>query len=110
MPVVRTKRKGNSRRCRTGSAVRPPTRPVVDWHDFIQADPAVLVGKPVVKGTRLAVDFILGLFAHGWALEDVLANYPRLTPEAVQAVFGFASECLREEALFDLPASTRSAE
>jgi uncharacterized protein (DUF433 family) len=64
----------------------------------------------VVKGTRLAVDFILGLFAQGWTLEDVLANYPRLSPEAVPAVFGFASECLREEALFDLPAATKSVE
>ena len=56
------------------------------------------------------MDFILGLLAQGWTLEDVLANHPRLSPEAVPAVFGFASECLREEALFDLPAATKSVD
>jgi uncharacterized protein (DUF433 family) len=44
------------------------------WADPISADPAVLGGKPVVRGTRLAVDFILGLFASGWTHEQVLEN------------------------------------
>lgn len=72
----------------------------MDWKDYIHSDPQVLVGKPVVKGTRLAVDFILGLFATGWTEPQVLENYPTLTPESLRAVFAFAAECTRDEALF----------
>jgi uncharacterized protein (DUF433 family) len=63
-----------------------------------------MVGKPVVKGTRLSVDFILGLYAAGWSTQQVLESYPTLTPQALQAVFAFAAECMRTEALFSLPA------
>ncbi len=83
-------------------------RQVVDWHMFIHADPEILVGKPVVKGTRLSVDFILRLFASGWTFQEIFESYPRLTPEALQAVFAYASECLSEEALFDIPRENRT--
>ncbi len=76
----------------------------MDWRLYIHSDPEILLGKPIVKGTRLAVDFILDLFAAGWTEEQVLENYPTLTPEALQAVFAFAAECMRAEALYTLPA------
>ncbi|MEZ4729683.1 MAG: DUF433 domain-containing protein [Caldilineaceae bacterium] len=57
------------------------------WQEYIHTDPNILVGKPVVKGTRLAVDFILRLFANGWTVEQVLDSYPQLTPAALQAIF-----------------------
>lgn len=72
----------------------------MNWRDFIHSDPAVLMGKPVVKGTRLAVDFILGLLAEGWTEQQILENYPSLTPEALQAVFAFAVECIQGEAMY----------
>ena len=72
----------------------------MDWRTYIHTEPEVLVGKPVVKNTRLAVDFILGLFAEGWSAEQVLENYPNLTQESLQAVFAFSAECLREEAMY----------
>lgn len=75
----------------------------MDWRPYIHSDPGILLGKPVVKDTRLAVDFILDLFAAGWTEEQVLENYPILTPEALQAVFAFAAECMREEALYAVP-------
>jgi len=75
----------------------------MDWRQYIHSDPEILLGKPVVKGTRLSVDFILGLFAAGWTEEQVLENYPSLTPEALRAVFAFAAECMREEALYPVP-------
>ncbi len=75
---------------------------VMDWRAYIHSDPDILDGKPVVKGTRLAVEFILGLFAAGWTEQQVLENYPTLTPDAIRAVFGFAAECMREEALYSL--------
>ncbi len=72
----------------------------LDWRQYIHSDPEILLGKPVVKGTRLSVEFILGLFAAGWTEEQVLENYPTLAPESLRAVFAFATECMREEALY----------
>ena len=72
------------------------------WQDHIHSDPEVLLGKPVVKGTRLAIDFLLGLFAAGWTPEQILENYPTLTPEALRAVFAFAAEALQDESLFSV--------
>jgi len=69
-------------------------------HNLIQSDPDVMTGKPVVRGTRLAIDFILGLFASGWTQDQVLENYPSLTPEALKAVFGYAADVLHEQVLF----------
>jgi len=69
----------------------------MNWRDHIVSDPEILVGKPVVKGTRLSVDLILDRLADGWTAEDLLKSYPRLTPEALLAVFAFAAEVLKDE-------------
>lgn len=70
----------------------------MDWQPYIHSDPKVLVGQPIVKGTRLSVEFLRGLLANGWTEQQVLENYPSLTRESLHAVFAFASECLRDEA------------
>lgn len=72
----------------------------MDWRDYIHSDPEILAGKPVIKGTRLAISFLLGLLGSGWSQEQLLANYPGLTPEALQAVFAFAAESLKDESLY----------
>ncbi len=77
------------------------------WKDFIHTDPKILLGKPVVKGTRLSVDFILGLFAEGWTEQQVLENYPVLTNMSLRAVFAFAAECLQEEMFAVVSADSR---
>ena len=64
--------------------------------DLIVRDPEILGGKPIVRGTRLAVEFILGLFAAGWTQDQVLETYPALTPERLRAVFAYAAEALGE--------------
>jgi len=64
----------------------------MNWREYIHSDAEVLLGKPVVKGTRLSVEFLLSL----------LDNYPTLTPQSLRAVFAFATECMREESLFVL--------
>jgi uncharacterized protein (DUF433 family) len=74
----------------------------MDWRDQIKSDPELVGGKPVVRGTRLAVDFILGLLAEGWTDQELLENYPTLTPEGLRAVFAYAAEVLREETLYPL--------
>ncbi len=72
----------------------------MNWREHIHSDPEILLGKPVVKGTRLSVEFILGLFASGWTEQQVLENYPTLTRKSLQAVFAFAADCMKEESLY----------
>ena len=74
----------------------------MDWQEYIHSGSQVLLGKLVVKGTRLSVEFLLSLFAAGWTEKQVLENYPTLTSQSLQAVFAFAAECTREEAFFTL--------
>ncbi|HYN78235.1 MAG TPA: DUF433 domain-containing protein [Lamprocystis sp. (in: g-proteobacteria)] len=69
----------------------------MDWRGRITSDPSILVGKPIVKGTRISVDLILGWLANGWSVEDILASYPHIAREDVQAALAFAAEMLREE-------------
>ena len=69
-------------------------------HDRIIVDPDILVGKPVVKGTRLSVDFLLGLLGQGWAESEILRNYPGLQREGLLACWAYASEVLREEKVY----------
>jgi uncharacterized protein (DUF433 family) len=52
----------------------------LDWQERIIIDPDVLVGKPILRGTRLAVEFIIDLLAQGWTEGEILRNYPGLTP------------------------------
>ena len=80
----------------------------VDWRLYIHTDPDILAGKPVVKGTRLSVDFILLLFANGWTFKEIFESYPRLSRESLQAVFAYAGESLRDESLFYFPRNPRT--
>ena len=70
----------------------------------IDIDPAVLCGKPVIRGTRLAVEFVVGLLAKGWSVEQVLDNYPGVAREDVRACLEYASELLQSERVFPVPA------
>jgi uncharacterized protein (DUF433 family) len=58
----------------------------MDWKTYIHSDPKILLGKPVIKGTRLSVEFILGLFSEGWTEQQVLENYPTLNTRSIEAV------------------------
>jgi uncharacterized protein (DUF433 family) len=68
--------------------------------DRIVLDPAVLAGKPVVRGTRLSVEFVIGLMADGWSEADILTNYPGLTHEDVAACLAYARDVLHSERVF----------
>ena len=61
------------------------------WQDRITLDPDILAGKPVVKGTRLSVEFILDLLGRGWTADDVLQEYDQLTAADLQACLAYAS-------------------
>jgi uncharacterized protein (DUF433 family) len=69
----------------------------MNWRDHIVVDPAVLVGKPIVKGTRISVELLLDRLADGWSYEDILSAYPHLTRDQVKAAVTFASELFKEE-------------
>ena len=61
----------------------------------IVLDSAVLAGKPVIRGTRLSVDFVIGLMADGWSEADILRNYPGLSHDDIAACLAYARDVLR---------------
>lgn len=71
----------------------------MNWQDYITVDPAVLVGKPIIKGTRLSVEFILGLIAQGWPEGEILSNY-HITREQLGACAAYAQARVSEERVF----------
>jgi uncharacterized protein (DUF433 family) len=75
----------------------------MDWHNRISVDPKVLVGKPVIKGTRIAVEFVVDLLGRGWTTEQVLHEYDHLKPKDIQACLAYASEVLKSERVYLLP-------
>jgi uncharacterized protein (DUF433 family) len=72
------------------------------WQEHISVDPKVLVGKPVVKGTRLAVELIIDLLGKGWTQEQILDSYPNLTRGDIRACLAYASEMLHAERVYPL--------
>lgn len=74
----------------------------MDVQERIVVDPGILVGKPVIRGTRLAVEYIVELLAQGWSEAEILRNYPGLTREDIQACLVYASNALRAEKVYPL--------
>lgn len=72
----------------------------------ISLDSRVMVGKPVIRGTRLTVEYVLNLLAHGATVEDILEEYEGLTREDVQACVLFATKCLEDSAFMPLMAES----
>ena len=75
------------------------------WQERIVADTDIMAGKPVVRGTRLTVEFIIDLLAQGWGETDILTNYPQLSTEDIRACLHYASEVSRSEKLFPVGAA-----
>ena len=69
-------------------------------HPRIVLDPDVLAGKPVIRGTRLAVEFVIGLLADGWTEAEIFANYPGVTHQDILACLAYAREVLNSEKVF----------
>jgi uncharacterized protein (DUF433 family) len=75
---------------------------VINWQERIVVDPKTLAGKPVVKGTRIAVEFVLDLLANGWHEPEILQNYPRLTHEDIQACLRYATALIKSERVYPI--------
>lgn len=69
---------------------------------LIMSDPAVMMGKPVVLGTRITVEMILDKLAAGESMQQLLDAHPRLTKEAVQAALAFAARALRADVIYPI--------
>lgn len=72
----------------------------------ITVDPKIMIGKPVIKGTRLTVEFILSLMAHGSTFEEITTEYKGLTREDINACILFASKTLETATFMPLAAET----
>jgi uncharacterized protein (DUF433 family) len=83
-----------SRRTQPHSRTEPA---VLDWHERITLDPAVLVGKPCIKGTRISVELIIEMLAHGATIQEILEDYDHITREDILACLTYASDVLKME-------------
>ena len=66
----------------------------------ISCDPAVLAGKPVIAGTRVSVDYVLNLLAHGASVEEIVEEYAGLTPDDIRACLLFAQKAIESTSFF----------
>jgi uncharacterized protein (DUF433 family) len=69
-------------------------------HPLIRSNPAIMMGKPVIAGTRITVESILTRLAAGETAEQLLLAHPRLTNEAIQAALAFAAAALRADVIY----------
>ena len=75
----------------------------MNWKDYIQADPAILQGKPIIKGTRISVELILSRLANGWTDVMIFESYPTLPPAAIRAVYAFLLDTIRDDIFYPTP-------
>jgi uncharacterized protein (DUF433 family) len=80
---------------------------VRDNRELVVSDPGVMMGKPVIAGTRITVELILGKLAAGETVEQVLEAHPRLNEEAVRAALAFAADALRADVIYPLETVSR---
>jgi len=69
----------------------------VNWKDYIESNPGIMFGKPVIKGTRIPVDLILEKLSYGETLEQLLKAYPGISRGAIFACLSFAAESVKNE-------------
>jgi len=75
----------------------------MDWHERIAVDADVLVGKPVIKGTRIAVELVIDLLARGYTAQQIVDQYDHVALDDVQACLAYAAEVLQLEKVYALP-------
>ena len=69
----------------------------MNWRNHIVSDKEVLLGKPIIKGTRISVELILELMANGWTEDMILESYPTLSKDDLKAVFSYLKDCIENE-------------
>ena len=76
-------------------------------HPLIVSGPTVMMGKPVIRGTRITVELILEKLSAGESVEDILAAHPRLTEDGIRAALAFARDALRADVVYPLEQAAR---
>jgi uncharacterized protein (DUF433 family) len=72
-------------------------------HEMIVSDPKIMMGKPVIRGTRITVESIVERIGAGETIEAILTAHPRLSREAVLAAISFAAEALKADVVYPIP-------
>lgn len=72
----------------------------MDWRKYIYSDFKIMMGKPVIIGTRITVELVLEKIAAGETFEQILEAHPRLTDETIRAAIAFAAEALRADVIY----------
>ena len=72
------------------------------WEGLVKSDPAIMMGKPVVEGTRITVEHILEKLAYGQTIEQMLKSHPQLTEEGIRAALAFALDVLRIDVVYPI--------
>jgi len=72
------------------------------WHEMIVHNPNILGGKATIRGTRLAVDFLLDLMGGGWSFAELIESYPGLTEAEIRACISYGAEAVRAERVFTI--------
>lgn len=75
----------------------------VNWKERITVDPEVLTGKPIIKGTRISVGFVVELLGRGATVTDILEEYDHITAEDIQACLAYSGELLKSERIYVNP-------
>ena len=75
---------------------------MLNLYEQVELDPEVLLGKPIIRGTRIPVQLIVKLIAQGWKNEEILKEYPVLKEENIRAALLYAEKVLEEEEIFPL--------
>ena len=76
----------------------------MNWQEYIVSDKQVLLGKPIIKGTRISVELVLELFSSGWTEKQILDSYPSVSAESLRAVFAYLKACMQQELYFPISA------
>ena len=73
----------------------------IDWRPYIHTNPKILMGKPTIKGTRIAAEQILELLGQGYTSQRMIEEFPSLTEEQILVTLSYAADCIRKDALFE---------
>lgn len=76
----------------------------ISWRDRIVIDPEIHHGEPCIRGTRIPVAVVIGSFADGMTVDEIINQYPQLSPEDIRAALAYAAEVMRQEIILPLSA------
>jgi uncharacterized protein (DUF433 family) len=74
----------------------------MEYRDYIESGPDVMLGKPVIKGTRITIELILKKLSEGATVQQLIAGYPLLNQEAILAAISYASDVISTETLLEV--------